>query len=111
MKEVCKELGFVTENAQLYAKKGSDHHKLWDILQICYIAFMDELLVEFVRSYKSTVTEPTVRNYWNFCSKVKDPNYLFVQQMALTFLHAVMLFCNRIRMNNPGCIYAGKNKL
>ena len=28
MKEVCKELGFVTENAQLYAKKGSDHPKL-----------------------------------------------------------------------------------
>ena len=67
MKEVCKELGFLTENAQLYAKKGSDHHKLWDILQICYIAFTDELLVEFVRSCKSTGTEPITLNYWNFC--------------------------------------------
>ena len=45
MKEVCKELWFVTENAQSYAKKGSDDHKLWDILQIYYFAFSDKLLV------------------------------------------------------------------
>ena len=31
--------------------------------------------------------------------------------MTLTFLHAVMLFRNGIRMNNLECIYAGKNKL
>ena len=111
MKEVCKELGFVTENAQLYARKGSDHHKLWDILQICYIAFTDELLVEFVRSCKSMGTEPTVLNYCNFCSKVKNANYLFVQPMTLTFQHALMLSRNGMRMNNIERIYAGKNKL
>jgi len=32
-KEICKEFGFVSENAQMYAKKGSDHHKPWDILE------------------------------------------------------------------------------
>ena len=48
MKEICMHLGFVNENAQMYAKKGSDHHKLSDLLEIVYIALTDELLVEFV---------------------------------------------------------------
>ena len=30
-------------------KKGSDHHKLWDILEIIYLAITDELLLPFVR--------------------------------------------------------------
>ena len=51
MKEICKKLGFVSENAQPYAKKGADHHNLWDIIEICYIAFTDELLHEFIRSF------------------------------------------------------------
>ena len=34
MKEICKELGFQSENALKYIKKGSDHHKLWNILEI-----------------------------------------------------------------------------
>ena len=48
MKEICMYLGFVSENAQMYPKKGSDHHKLWDLLEIVYIALTHELLVEFV---------------------------------------------------------------
>ena len=48
MKEICMYLGFVSENAQMYAKKGSDHHKLWDLLEIVYIALTHKLLVEFV---------------------------------------------------------------
>ena len=32
IKKICKELGFVSENAQAYAKKGAGHHKLWDII-------------------------------------------------------------------------------
>ena len=48
MKEICMYLGFVSENAQIYPKKGSDHHKLWDLLETVYIALTHELLVEFV---------------------------------------------------------------
>ena len=35
-------------NAQIYAKKGGDHHKFWDLLEIVYIALTNELQVEFV---------------------------------------------------------------
>lgn len=112
MKEICKELGFVSENAQMYAKKGSDHHKLWDILEACYIAFTDELLLPYVRSCQTKNIEPTVENYWDeFCLVVRNPNYIFVQQMVFTFLHALMILRKGMRMNKQEYIYAGKNKL
>ena len=31
MQDICKELGFKSENSQKYIKKGSDHHKLWQV--------------------------------------------------------------------------------
>ena len=49
MKDVCKELGFVSPNAQTYAKKGSNHNKMWDLLEICYIAFSDEMFFQFIK--------------------------------------------------------------
>ena len=112
MKEICIHLGFVTENAQMYAKKGSDHHKLWDILEITYIAFTDELLVEFVRHCLKNKIEPSADNYWRFFStNVRNPNYVYVQQMVLTFLHALMILRKGVRSNNQQYIYAGKDKL
>ena len=64
-----------------------------------------------MRSCKSTGKERTFKNYWNFCLKVKNLNYLFVQQMTLTISHALMLFHNGIHMNQLKSIYKGKNKL
>ena len=93
MKEICMHLGFVSENAQMYAKKGSDHHKLWDLLEIVYIALTVELLVEFVRFCIRNKMEPSVDNYWSsFSKKVKNPNHAFLQQRVLTFLHALIIF-------------------
>ena len=37
MSEICKELGFTTENAQAYAKKCSDHHKPWISLRFAIL--------------------------------------------------------------------------
>ena len=42
MKEVCLHLGFVSENTQMQVKKGSEHHKLWNLLKIGYITLTDE---------------------------------------------------------------------
>ena len=61
MKKICKELGFQSENALKYIKKGSDHHKLWDILEITYISFTDELLISFICPCNLQNIEPTVR--------------------------------------------------
>ena len=88
---VCYELGFQSENALKYAKKGSDHHKLWEILEITYIAFVDELIYQFTVFCVSHGVPINIANYWMFATKVKNPNFLFVQQMVLTFLHGLML--------------------
>ena len=111
MREICKELGFTTENTQAYSKKGSDHHKLWDIIEICYIAFADEIIVEFLRYCNLTNIEPNVESFWNYSAVLKNPNFVFMQQMAFVYLHALILFRRGIRTNNVEYIYAGKNKL
>ena len=76
MCEVCKVLGFVTDNALNYAKVGSDHHKLWDILEISYIAFTDELLWEFLVYAELNSTEPATESFWEFSKRIENPNSL-----------------------------------
>ena len=111
VKDVCKELGFVTTNAQAYAKKGSDHHKMWGILEICYIALTDDIIIQFLKYCKEKDLEVTCDNYWLFSVQLKNPNFVFMQQMVLTILHAMMLFRKGIRANKQEHISAGKNKL
>ena len=84
-------LGFANENAEAYAKKGADHHKLWDIIEICYRAFTDELFHGFDCSFNKQDVPPTVNNYWEYSAKISNPNYLFMQQITFTFLHRLMI--------------------
>ena len=46
MEEICTTLGFKSDNAKKYIRKGSDHHKLWETLEITYLAMADELLLQ-----------------------------------------------------------------
>ena len=78
MSEICKELGFTTENAQAYAKKASDHHKLWDIIEICYIALTDEIIVEFLHYCNSANIETNVESFWNYSAVLKNANFVFI---------------------------------
>ena len=39
MKPTCKEQGFESDKAQMYAKNSSGHYKLWDPLEITFIVF------------------------------------------------------------------------
>ena len=78
MKKICKELGFQSENALKYIKKGSDHHKLWDIPEITYISFTDELLIPFICHCNLPNIEPTVNEYWNYSTNIKNPNCIFI---------------------------------
>ena len=87
MEEICKEISFVCKNAQVYAKKGANHHKLWDIIEISYTAFTEKLLNDFVCSFNKQGIPPTINNYWQLSGKVHNPNYLFMQQITFAFLH------------------------
>lgn len=92
MSKAYIELDFTTENALAYAKKGSDHHKLWDIIETCYIAFTDEIIVEVLLYCNLANIEPNVESFWNYLAVLKNPNFVFMQQMAFVYLHALILF-------------------
>lgn len=111
MQEVCKRLGFNTLKSLDYAKRCGDHHKSWRILEILYIAATDELLLPYVRMCKHSGISPTVDGYWTWCEDVVDPNYLYIQQMVLTFLHSLMVFRSGCRKGNAEAISAAKDKL
>ena len=89
MKHVGMELGFKSLKAQQYLQKGADHHKLWHMLEVLYSALNLELLYPYVIQCKSDGIEASVDGYWNWCHKVANPNYLYMQH-AFTNLHALM---------------------
>ena len=99
MKAVCKELGFKPENALNYIKKGFDHHKLWEVLEICYIALSDELLMPYVRHCLSENIECFAEGYCEYSNDAINDTYMYGQQMTFIFLHSFMLFRQGIRNN------------
>ena len=84
---------------------------MWDILEICYISFTDEILVQFIKFCKENNIKANVDEYWRFSSGVKNPNFVFLEQMVFTFLHGMMLLRRGIRYNSQKHIYAAKDKL
>ena len=111
MENIVIGLGFVSENALKYIRKGSDHHKLWQILEISYLSLTDELLLPYVRNCISQCTTPTIKGYWEYCENIANPNYCYIQQMVFNFLHALMLFKKGCRNNSPEHIVAAKNRM
>ena len=112
MEEVYKVLGFVSENALKYGKKGTDHHKMWQILEVTYLAMADELLLPYVRDCLRKNTKPSVEGYLtSYNDAVESPSYEYAQQMAFTFLHAMMMLRRGIRNGQHLPILAAKGKL
>ena len=111
LKSVCTLLGFSSLKALDYAKRCSDHHKSWELLQILYIAVADELLVPYVRYCRENHKDVSEDGYWDWSASVIDHNYLYIQQMVLTFIHALMLFRTGCRKGNSDAIISGLDKL
>ena len=111
MELICKELGFTSENALKYIKKGSDHHKLWQLMETTYLAMTDEVLLPYVRHCLQLKQDPTVAGYWAYNTESCNPNYIYIQQMVFTYLHAMMLLRKGIRTAQPLAILAAKSKL
>ena len=103
-------IGFESPKAQAYCKRGSDHHKTWDLIQIMYIGLTQELLVPYVRHAIEVNEEPSVQGYWLWSQSNTDYNYCYVQEMTLTFLHGLILFRQGVRHNNVDAIFAGRLK-
>ncbi|MES9884493.1 MAG: hypothetical protein ABW185_26915, partial [Sedimenticola sp.] len=111
MEDICKTLSFKSPRALEFAKKCSDHHKTFKIVEILYIAATDELLVPYVRHCIRNNSSPSVDGYWDWSAAVVNPNYHYTQQMVFTFLHSIMLFRVGCRHGNGDATVAGRDKL
>lgn len=57
LSQLARELGFVSEAAQKYVRKGSDHHKTMSILKVAHVGLWPEMLIPYVRD----------RLFWVIC--------------------------------------------
>ena len=111
MEEVAKLLGFTTDVALKYIKKGSEHLKLWQILEIVYLAFSDKLLLFYVRESFQKCTTPDLYGYWELNQNVTNRTYLYCQQMIFTYLHGLMLLRKPVRNNCSTGILSAQSKI
>ena len=104
--------GFVSEKAKLYAKKCSNHRKLQEILELVYLNFADELLLPYFRHCKATESGATsTHGYWMFSSVAKNPNYVYILRMELTYLHAFIMLRKGVRNEDSQLVFVAKIKL
>ena len=84
-------LGFQSPKAQSYLYKGSDHHKMWHLLEILYAAISMELAHPYIQECKEKGILPSCDNYWQWSEHVLNPNYIYMQDAVLNQLHALMM--------------------
>ena len=105
----CRGTWFTSQNSLNYIRKGSDHHKLWQILEYTYMDLTDELLVPYVWCCLLSNIDLDISGYWRNCDSNKNVKYLYTQEMAFTYLHALMLLWKRIHMNSSKAVFAARN--
>ena len=103
------ELGFKSIKAQEYLQKSFDHHKTWHFLEIVYLSLSLELVTPYVKSI-SAGSRPSA-GYWNWCKDIKNPNYVYVQHMAFTYLYSLMLFRVGVGKNDVKSFENAKTKI
>lgn len=56
-------------------------------------------------------SQPSVKGFWDWYLHTEDPNYDYIVQMTLTFLHALMVLRDGVRKGNSDAIAAGQNRV
>lgn len=83
------------------AKTGTGHQETIKLLEVLYIAMVDELTFLFFKHCEQKQLIEPQKNYWNWNnSHVKNPIYMHCQNTTLTFLRSIMVF----RVNCGGVI-------
>jgi len=84
-------LGFKSPKAMSYLYKGADHHKLWHLFEIIYSAITLELVYPYVKDCDDKGTVASCDGYWEWSSQAENPNYIYMQHVAMNYLHALMM--------------------
>ena len=111
LSQLARELGFVSEAAQKYVRKGSDHHKTMSILKVAHVGLWQEMLIPYVRERLSSGSSVSVNDYlytWLPSNGKKDPTYFYMFQMTWTYLMALQVFHMGVRRNNADYVKVGQ---
>ncbi|XP_062569670.1 uncharacterized protein LOC134231718 [Saccostrea cucullata] len=107
--DLCRIMGFRSENAQRAAKKCSDHHKTWSLLKIAHEGTLQELMVPYVRKAMQEKRMISPRGFLKFVMvEAKNPNYVYLATMTMTYLQALKNFRAGLRAGDIDAITSGK---
>lgn len=107
--DLCILMGFKSENAQRTAKSCSDNHKTWSLIRIAYEGLMQELMVPYIQHCVHDNTKITPKGFLHYVLvEAKDPNYLYVATMTLTYLQAIINMRAGLRCGNVEAIASAK---
>ena len=88
---IRRTLGFQSPKAMSYLYKGADHHKLWHLFEILYTAITLELVYPYVKDCHNKDTDGNCDGYWEWSDKAENPNYIYMQHVAMNYFHALMM--------------------
>ncbi|XP_062568018.1 uncharacterized protein LOC134230270 [Saccostrea cucullata] len=108
--DLAKMLGYRSPKALQACMDANDHHKAFQFLEILLFGTGDELLLPYVRQCLSTDGTPSAQGYFEWCCRVQDPNYKFLQEVIFTYTLSVYLFRAGVRRNNCEVIMAARLK-
>ena len=103
-------MGYKSLKAQVACKNASDHHKSWQILKIFLYGTADELIRPYIKHCLDDNEIPSLTKFYEWLSKVKNCNYLFMQDVVFTYVFALFLFRAGVRRNNSEVMLAAKTK-
>ena len=69
-----------------------------------------ELVAPYVKSVTAG-TSSSAEGYWNWCKDIKNPNYVYVQQMVFIYLYSLMSFRVGVRINDAKLVENAKTKI
>ena len=76
-----------------------------------YVSSGIELIHPYVLSAHQNQEEASSNGYWHWSTEIKDPNYSYMQDICLTYLHALMMLRSGVRGCSSDLIDDAKTNL
>ena len=111
LSKLASELGFVSEAAQKFVHKGSDHHKAMSVLKVALIGLWKELLIPYIRDRLSSGAAISVNDYlYKWIPEVgwNNATFRYIFGMTWTYLMSLHVFRMGVRRNNTAYVRAGQ---
>ena len=70
-----------------------------------------ELLILYVKESLKYGRPSSTHGHWEWCANITDPNYVYVQHIIFSYLHALMMFRASTRTCNAQVIFDGETKI